>query len=274
MKTKKKALVLIFILELCMIVGIQTVKASQGDIYVSIVNKIHNYEMTEAVLKIKNNSRGRISVNKIILQKKEEQKWIFVKEKKNKGLWAESRKAVYTNINVANKLTGGQYRFEVYIKTKMGVEIKKYIDFYAEPEVVDKNDNINDNKPQAVPSRPPVTYYKSLTKGNIKHILLNGDFKISRKGKINAIIFSETDYARTYSTRIELNIQRKGKRGYKSYKKYIQLKNSNIGYLNKTLRVKKSGKYRMKVTIISYKKSGGHSTKIFISKPKRYKKMH
>lgn len=109
-----------------------------------------------------------------------------------------------------------------------------------------------------------------VTRNSIKQILLNKDFRISEKGKVEAVVFSETDYKTAYKTKIYLNIQRKSKRGFKTYKKYKQVKKSNIAYMNKTLQVKKQGKYRMYVRIISYTREGEKSVRNYRSKTVRY----
>lgn len=107
---------------------------------------------------------------------------------------------------------------------------------------------------------------------NAKQILLNGDFRVNSKGKVEAVIFSETYYKTAYKTKIDLRIQRKTGKGFKTYKRYKQIKKSNIAFLNKNFKIKKSGQYRMYVKIISYKKKNKKSIRYYKSKTVTYRR--
>ncbi len=130
-----------------------------------------------------------------------------------------------------------------------------------------KPDNPAMNKPPACTvSKNQMAKSKSGRTKSIKQILLNKDFRISKQGKAEAVVFSESDYKTAYRTKIYLKIQRKTKKGIKNYIKYKQVKKSNIAYMNREFWIKKKGRYRMYVKIISYTKKGRKSVRCYRSK--------
>lgn len=89
---------------------------------------------------------------------------------------------------------------------------------------------------------------------NIKIKLINTDFIIGKNGKATAMVFSEADYKKARKAKIYVSIQRKTKGKWKKYKSYKVVKKSNIAFINKQLKIKKKGTYRMWVKVTFYGK--------------------
>lgn len=105
-----------------------------------------------------------------------------------------------------------------------------------------------------------------------KPVMLNYDFCIDKTGKARAMILSEAYYKKTCQAKISLKIQRKNGRKWKKYKKFKVTKKGNIVFLNKNLKIKKSGTYRMKVCIKFYRKKKRIQEYNITSKVQKYKR--
>lgn len=281
----------------------------ENGVKLTLINKQVNTDTSEAIVAIKNKKNSRISISKVSIQRKDEN-WVEMKRQKLKCKIAANKKRYVDvdvrgipsgNYRMVFQVKRGR-------KTKQKVmtfTVKKSMSHtsvleepttnFPKPEepttsepVTSKPDDVQEPSQEVpspgipsntVPNKTPVyqlpadTVTKNstvVTRNSIKQILLNKDFRISEKGKVEAVVFSETDYKTAYKTKIYLNIQRKSKKGFKTYKKYKQVKRSNIAYMNKTFQVKKQGKYRMYVRIISYTREGEKSVRSYRSKTVRY----
>ena len=273
------------------------------------MNTYTSEAIVEIKNKTKNSiSVSRISIQKKdekqVEMKKGEEHWVEVKRKTKKyKLKADNTK--YIDLNIKG-ISVGEYRMIFDIK-KGKKKIQKNVYFTVEEEIQDPvssekvtetesspsgsteeettlSDNgeyetpadkptIGFNPSKPAPYHPAGTVPKSCVKKKVyraKQILLNGDFRIDKTGRSTAVIFSETGYKTTYKTKIDLKIQRKTKKGFKNYKRYKQIKKSNLAYMNKKLKIKKKGYYRMYVTITSYKRDGKKSVRNYKSKTVKY----
>lgn len=84
--------------------------------------------------------------------------------------------------------------------------------------------------------------------------LVNTDFSIDKTGRASLMVFSEADYSKAEKTKINISIQRKTKGKWKKYKSYKITKKSNIAFVNRQLKIKKRGTYRMWGKITFYGK--------------------
>lgn len=105
-----------------------------------------------------------------------------------------------------------------------------------------------------------------------KPVMLNYDFCIDKTGKARVMVLSEAYYKKTCQAKISLKIQRKNGRKWKKYKKFKVTKKGNIVFLNKKLKIKKSGTYRMKVCIKFYRKKKRIQEYNITSKVQKYKR--
>ena len=282
---------------------------AEKEIKTKLVNKKINANTSEAIIEINNKKNSSVSISQIILKKKQEKQSVVTAEEKQAELktkenWVEMKKSgkkykikalskKYVDVNIKG-VSAGEYKIVFYMKSG-GKNIEKNVRF-----TIKKPENKADNSPQesqtspveeettddyaAVPASAPTSdsapSATSISKNaspkgnsyyNAKQILLNGDFRIDAKGKVEAVIFSETDYKTAYKTKIDLMIQRKTRNGFKTYKRYQQIKKSNIAFLNKNFKIKKSGQYRMYVKITSYKRKNRRSIRYYKSKTISYR---
>lgn len=291
-------------------IGDEVVSAkADKEIKTKLVNKKMNSNTSEAIIEINNKKSRSISVSEIILKKKqdnqttlktEEKNWVEVK-KSDKKYKIKAHTKKYFDVDIKG-VSAGEYKIVFYMKSE-GKAIEKNIRFTIKKK---RNKSDNSQEPQAFPREEETTDYyasapapappsgsapapssgsdcsataiskntspKENSYDNANQILLNGDFRIYPKGKVEAVIFSETYYKTTYKTKIDLIIQRKTGKGYKTYKRYKQIKKSNIAFLNKNFKIKKSGEYRMYVKITSYKRKKKKSVRYYRSKTVSYKK--
>lgn len=240
------------------------------------------------------------------VEMKTEENWVEMK-RNNKKRKVKAHTKEYVDVNIKG-IPAGEYRMIFYMKSGSRV-MKRKIHFTVERiseerETTKEQEKITEQEttteiettePQMPTEEETTDYYlppagllpnTSTTKNttaktqnisknsryyNAKQILLNGDFYIDKKGATKAVIFSETDYKTAYKTKIDLIIQRRTKTGFKTYKRYKQIKNSNVAFMNKNIKIKKSGKYRMFVRIVSYKRQNKRSIRYYKSKIVTYK---
>ncbi len=243
---------------------------NKAKVYVQLKNIKIDEKIKEPVYAIRNASNQSIVVKRVEIQKKYNNKWkeLVAKDstKTHRNIKVKPGKRGFDSILIndvynieGNYLDSGEYRIEItYLYRKK--EFKKYIKFKIEnkrQEMIDAN----------------VSNTVSINgKNSISNILLNTDFSISKRGNVTAVVFSENDYATTKKTKIRIVIQRKSHGKWKKYRKYCEVKKSNIAYANKKFKLKKSGLYRMRVDVVTYDGNGKHFKSIYRSGTKRYKK--
>ena len=262
------------------------------EIKTKLVNKKVNSNTSEAIVEVKNKKDKDVSIARIVLKKKQEnqvelktkeENWVEMK-RTNKKYKVKAHTKKYIDVDIKG-VSAGEYKMIFYIKKGTQV-IKKCVGFGVkninnqpdsskEPQVLPVEEETTDCYVPA-PSVQPAVIKNNVAERknsyNAKQILLNGDFRINAKGKVEAVIFSETYYKTAYKTKIDLRIQRRTKKGFKTYKRYKQIKKSNIAFLNKNFKIKKSGQYRMYVKIISYKRKNKKSIRYYKSKTVTYRK--
>ena len=243
---------------------------NKAKVYVQLKNIKIDEKIKEPVYAIRNASNQSIVVKKVDIQKKDNNKWIELaakdSTKTHRNIKVKPGKGEFDSILIndvynieGNYLDSGEYRIEITCLYRKK-ELKKYIKFKIEnkrQEMIDAN----------------VSNTVSINgKNSISNILLNTDFSISKRGNVTAVVFSENDYATTKKTKIRIVILRKSHGKWKKYRKYCEVKKSNIAYANKKFKLKKSGLYRMRVDIVTYDGNGNHFKSIYRSGAKRYKK--
>lgn len=272
------------------------IKSSNAELKISLLNEKLDYRLGEVVFRIKNKTNQKVKVTNVSIQFKVQGEWqTLQKRKKTVGkrktvIVAQSK--VYDSINLSNDyiipengLDAGKY--SIYIKYKYkGEYLYKRKTFYVEglnlestsaeqetttssyggdmtgdvPIIVDpveKPTTINGNSAET-----PVSATEVSKAPGIKIKLVNTDFSINKKGKASVMVFSEADYKKAKKTKIYISVQRKVKGKWRKYKVYKITKKSNIAFLNKQLKLKKKGTYRMWVKVTFY----GNG-----KKPKQYK---
>lgn len=277
------------------------INANTSEAIIEINNKkSSSVSISQIILKKKQEKQVVVKTEEKQAELKTKENWVEMK-KSGKKYKIKARSKKYVDVNIKG-VSAGEYKIVFYMKSG-GKAFEKNVRF-----TIKKRENKADNSPQesqtspveeettddyaaapapAKPSNsvpaPPSGSTASATsisknassKGNsyynAKQILLNGDFRINPKGKVEAVIFSETDYKTAYKTKIDLKIERKTKKGFKTYKRYQQIKKSNIAFLNKNFTIKKSGQYRMYVRITSYKRKNKKSIRYYKSKTVSFK---
>ena len=199
---------------------------NKAKVYVQLKNIKIDEKIKEPVYAIRNASNQSIVVKKVDIQKKDNNKWkeLAAKDstKTHRNIKVKPGKREFDSILIndvynieGNYLDSGEYRIEITCLYRKK-ELKKYIKFKIEnkrQEMIDAN----------------VSNTVSINgKNSISNILLNTDFSISKRGNVTAVVFSENDYATTKKTKIRIVILRKSHGKWKKYRKYCEVKKSNI----------------------------------------------
>lgn len=248
--------------------------SSNAELRISLLNDNLDCRLNELAFEIKNKTNQKIKIAKVSIQAKVEGEWKTL-QKRNKlagkrKIIMTAKSKVYDSIVLNNDyiipkegLETGKY--SVYIKYKYNGEYLYHRKTFhieglkstgtdseqetthpyggdvagpsssAESSEVSKDSTIEASKPSS-----------------IKIKLVNIDFSINKKGRAYAMVFSEADYKKAKKTKIYISIQRKVKSKWKKYKSYNVVKNSNIAFINKQLKLKKKGTYRMWVKVTFY----------------------
>ena len=237
--------------------------------------------LKEIVFRVKNKSNKKIRITAATIEKKVEGQWLELQRKDDsvvkRNVKVKSWEKFYDSILINqvyqlndNNLDYGDYRIHITYRYD-GVYYHKYRKFYIVKDIM-----ASENQANTVVSKAP-TYtstspYMPPKYSETEQILLNSDFHIDNRGKVSAVVFSESDYKVAVKTKLKIKIQRKYGKKWKNYKKYKVTKKSNIAYANKTFHVKHSGTYRMKVEIIIYKKNKQTKTRTYKSLKQKYRK--
>ena len=149
--------------------------------------------------------------------------------------------------------------------SKLNNEIEKppFPTIRLDPDIISNSTTINKDVSSVI-----------ATKGynDKKTLMFNYDFCIDKTGKARVMVLSEAYYKKIYKAKISLKIQRKNGLKWKKYKKFKVTKKGNIVFLNKNLKIKKSGTYRMKVCIKFYRKKKRIQKYNITSKVQKYKR--
>lgn len=242
----------------------------KAKVYAQLKNIKIDEKIKEPVYAIRNASNKSIVVKKVVIQEKDNNEWIELvakdSTKTHRNIKIKPGKREFDSIlindvyNIEGEcLDSGEYRIEITYSYRKK-EFKKHIKF-----------KIKNKRHEIIDSDVSDTV---ITKeaNSISNILLNTDFRISKGGNVTAAVFSENDYATTKKTKIRIVIQRKSHGKWKKYRKYCEVKKSNIAYTNKKFKLKRTGLYRMRVDVVTYDGNGNHFKSIYRSDAKRYKK--
>lgn len=257
---------------------------NQANLKIKIKNQEIDRHLGELVYTIKNTSKERIKVTKVILQKKTENEWQNLEEKEDallaRNIKVKSQTKQYDSINIKKNfvigkkgLEKGKYRLYIVYKYngRKCCATKKFC-------IGDCKSYI-DEEPKAPAGAPPsmeenteitATVPKTFQENNMWAVLFNNDFGIRENGDAYAIVFSEAHYKRTYKVKINIAIQKKKKSKWRTYRKYKVKKKSNIAYINKTFKIKHHGTYRMVVKVKFYRTDRKTKTYKVFGKKIRY----
>lgn len=242
----------------------------KAKVYVQLKNIKIDEKIKEPVYAIRNASNKSIVVKKVVIQEKGNNGWIEPEAKDStkthRNIKIKPGKREFDSILISDVyniegdcLDSGKYRIEItYLYGKKA--LKKYIKF----KIKDKKNEIADSDVSKT--------IIAKEQNSISNILLNTDFRIGKGGNVTAVVFSENDYEITKKTKIRIVIQRKIHGKWKKYRKYCEVKKSNIAYANKKFKLKRNGLYRMRVDVVTYDVNGNHFKSIYRSDAKRYKK--
>lgn len=256
--------------------------SSNAELKISLLNNNLDYKLNEVAFKIKNKTNKEIKVTKVSIQIKVEGEWKTLQKRKKtagkRNTVIAGKGKVYDSINLKNDyvipeegVNSGKYSIYIKYKYKGEFLFKRKI-FYveglkaespsveqetAEPTIGDDYDNV----PNAGIEDPSIKGDSVVTQNSvgavakapaIKIKLVNTDFSVNKKGKASVMVFSEAAYKKAKKTKIYISVQRKVKGKWKKYKSYKVIKKSNIAFINKQVKLKKKGKYRMWVKVTFY----------------------
>lgn len=252
-------------------------KTSYKHLKIVVLNEDKQYRMNEMAFSVKNKTKKKVKVTRVYLQFYNEGKWKTLQRKRKtvekRNTVIGSKDIVYDNFNIFNDYVGPIYErfpggtYSVCINYKYNGKRyftrKKYHLNGPNPDEMETIPGYyGDEKTTLIPSgmdgaqdstdKVVAETDKTVAVKKAKAKIIKTDFFIRKKGKATAMVFAEASYDKTKKVKITAHIQRKVKGKWKNYKRYKITKKSNIAFINKQVKLKKKGKYRMRVKVVVF----------------------
>lgn len=246
------------------------------DVKIVFLNNDIDENVREIVFRIKNREDSKIKIKKIEFQVRENGEWTSFEKKEGAktqcrisiGAKEEAYESILLKQNYMIPETGlptGKYGVCIKYKYQGTYYYARKTFNIVRRDSVDNTADTAETAATGFATAVKTTLYGAKVSGDSdKILLLNWDFSIDETGKCRAMIFSDTCFQNTDKVKITLKVQKKETGRWKKYKKYKVTKKSSVAFINKNLKIKTVGTYRMSVKMEFYKngtRQGGCTVK-------------